>query len=42
VLIQGLGLGRLRERTGSVIPGIAFHALHNTVLFIAVFVLVGW
>ena len=42
VLIQGLGLGWLRERTGSVIPGIAFHALHNTVLFIAVFVLVGW
>ena len=42
VLIQGLGLGWLRERTGSVIPGIAFHALHNTVLFIAVSVLVGW
>ncbi len=42
VLIQGLGLGWLRERTGSVIPGIAFHALHNTLLFIAVFALVGW
>ena len=42
VLVQGLGLGWLRERTGSVVPGMAFHALHNGVVFLAVFALVGW
>jgi membrane protease YdiL (CAAX protease family) len=42
VLVQGLGLGWLRERTGSVVPGMAFHTLHNSVLFVAVFALVGW
>ena len=42
VLVQGLGLGWLRERTGSVVPGMAFHTLHNSVVFVAVFALVGW
>lgn len=42
VLVQGLGLGWLRERIGSVVPGMAFHALHNSVVFLAVFALVGW
>jgi membrane protease YdiL (CAAX protease family) len=42
VLVQGLGLGWLRERSGSVVPGMVFHAVHNSVLFAAVFVLVGW
>jgi membrane protease YdiL (CAAX protease family) len=42
VLVQGLGLGWLRERTGSVVPGMAFHTLHNSVLFVPVFALVGW
>jgi membrane protease YdiL (CAAX protease family) len=42
VLVQGLGLGWLRERSGSVVPGLAFHAVHNSVLFAAVFMLVGW
>ena len=42
VLVQGLSLGWLWERTDSVVPGMAFHALHNGVLFVAVFTLVGW
>jgi membrane protease YdiL (CAAX protease family) len=42
VLVQGVGLGWLRERTGSVVPGMAFHTLHNSVVFVAVFALVGW
>ena len=42
VLVQGLGLGWLRERSGSVVPGMVFHAVHNSVLFAAVFALVGW
>jgi hypothetical protein len=32
----------VRERSGSVVPGMAFHALHNSVLFVAVFALAGW
>jgi membrane protease YdiL (CAAX protease family) len=42
VLVLGLGLGWLRERTGSVVPGVAFHLVHNSALFAAVFALVGW
>jgi membrane protease YdiL (CAAX protease family) len=42
VLVQGLGLGWPRERSGSVVPGLAFHFVHNSVLFAAVFALVGW
>ncbi len=38
----GLGLGWVRERTGSTLPGIVFHIAHNTVLFTAVYVLAGW
>jgi uncharacterized protein len=38
----GLGLGWVRERTGSVLPGIFFHIAHNTALFAIVYVLAGW
>jgi membrane protease YdiL (CAAX protease family) len=38
----GLGLGWVRERTGSVLPGIFFHIAHNTALFAVVYVLAGW
>jgi membrane protease YdiL (CAAX protease family) len=38
----GLGLGWVRERTGSILPGLAFHVAHNTILFAAVYVLAGW
>jgi membrane protease YdiL (CAAX protease family) len=38
----GLGLGWLRERRGSVMPGLIYHLLHNTVLFLAVYTAVGW
>ena len=40
--VLGLGLGWVRERTGSVVPGLLFHVLHNTLLFAGVYLLVGW
>jgi membrane protease YdiL (CAAX protease family) len=39
---SGSGLGWLREWSGSVLPGLAFHAAHNIILYVAVFALVGW
>jgi len=40
--VVGLGLGWLRERRGSVMPGLIYHILHNGVLFLAVYTTVGW
>jgi hypothetical protein len=42
VLALGLGLGWLREWSGSVVPGLAFRAAYNIILYVAVFALVGW
>jgi membrane protease YdiL (CAAX protease family) len=42
VLVQGLGLGWLRDAPARWSPGMAFHTLHNSVVFVAVFALVVW
>lgn len=40
--VVGLGLGWLRERHGSVMPGLMYHFVHNCVVFLAVYTAVGW
>lgn len=40
--VVGLGLGWLRERHGSVMPGLIYHLVHNCAVFLAVYAAVGW
>ncbi len=37
-----LALNWIRERTGSTLPGIALHIAHNTIVVIAVYLLMHW
>jgi hypothetical protein len=40
--VMGLGFGWVRERTGSTMPTIAVHAIHNAVLIAISYALTGW
>jgi membrane protease YdiL (CAAX protease family) len=41
VLLYGIGLGWLRERTGSLLPGLIAHLLTDTLLFVAALALLA-
>jgi membrane protease YdiL (CAAX protease family) len=38
----GIGLGWVRERTGSTLPGVAFHVAQNSALLATVYFATGW
>lgn len=38
----GLGLGWVRERSHSIVAGLAFRVLHNSTLFLLVYLFAGW
>ena len=40
--ILGVGLGWLRERTGSILPGLVFHIANNAVVVAVTFAMTGW
>lgn len=42
VFVLGLVMGWMRERYGSVMPGLIFHCVHNGVLLLVVYAAVGW
>jgi len=40
--VLGLGLGWVRERTGSTVPGVVFHITSNVAMVVGAYLLTGW
>jgi membrane protease YdiL (CAAX protease family) len=40
--VMGLGFGWVRERSGSTVPTIVVHALHNAVMIVLAYQFTGW
>jgi len=39
---MGIGFGWIRERSGSTVPAIIVHALHNALMIALSYALTGW
>jgi CAAX protease family protein len=42
VFIGGLAIALVRERTGSVVPGMLVHCVTNAIIFVAAYLITGW